>query len=249
MSASLPGGEHGTAASTTPPLRQRISTTLNDDYYWVTLSEPSDYDGNRQIILTRDQNDAAIVEFTAAPSTDAPDAFYVEFVEIRDTEPGLMRPRIAPTALPTELGTIPYPTAVGRPCPLSWVKAPTTADPDIYTLHIAEEPAQTVFISHAAGFSLKRPPYLLISPAVPTDYPAAEFVTETVCTECGGTWTQHHTHVCSFCRAHKADQEYIAKHGTPPMRPCNCCGEPTPYGGFCSQACRWDMEGCDDDGR
>lgn len=237
------------AASTSPPLptlRQRLATTLNDKPHWLTLSEPSSFDANRQMLLTADANEASLVEFTGdAPTTEEPANFYVEFPEIRYTEPGLMRPRIAPTVLPTELGTVPFPGAIGKRCPLSWIKKPVTDDSSTFTLHLAEEPAQTVIISHAAGFGAKRPPELYISPEVPTEYPAAEFVLETLCTTCGFCWTEHASHVCGFCRAYAADQAYIAKHGTPPLRPCKCCGDLTPYGGYCSRACRLDAEGRD----
>jgi hypothetical protein len=229
--------------------RQRLVTTLNDKAHWVTLSPPSDDDGNRQILLTTDENDAAIVTFKAVPTVDTPDALLVTFPEFSSEETlCLMRPRITPTSLPTELGTKPFGVADGKSCPLSWVKVPKKAeeDPEEYTVHLAEEPTQKVLISHEAGFNLTRPPYLFLSPSV-SEAAAAVFVTQTVCSACGFIWTENADHVCGFCHAYDADQKHIAAHhGAPPMRPCDCCGEPTPYGGYCSQACRWDAEGdCD----
>lgn len=227
-------------------LRQRIVTTLNDKAHWVTLSVPNEDDGNQRILLTTDETEASIVFFKAVPTVETPDAVLVTFPE---ETPEPMRPRITPTSLPTELGTKPFPVAVGKPCPLSWVKIHRDTEEeetDAYTLHLAEEMTQTVILSHEAGFNLTSPPYLLLSPSVSE---AAVFVTQTVCTTCGSIWTEHSSHVCGFCRAYEADQEHIAAHGTDPMRPCECCGEPTPYGGYCSQACRWDAEGgCDRSG-
>ena len=234
------------ASATSKPLRQRLVTTLNDKAHWVTLTEPCPYDGNRQILLTTDANDAAIVTFVAAPTAEAPDAFHILFPEFLDPEPCLMRPRIAPTPLPTEVGTQAFTSGIDKFCPKEWIKKPVSHDPDAYTLHLAEEPDQAVLISHAVEFGLNRAPSFYISPTLT---PHAQFVTQTVCTTCGSIWTEHSSHVCGFCRAYEADQEHIAAHGTDPMRPCECCGEPTPYGGYCSQACRWDAEGgCDRSG-
>jgi hypothetical protein len=82
---------------------------------------------------------------------------------------------------------------------------------------------------------------ILTDPAV---VPALTFTTETLCTDCGFCWTSHNSNNCSFCRAQADNTSYMVTNGKPPEFPCNCCGTPTPYGGYCSQACEWDTEGC-----
>lgn len=74
--------------------------------------------------------------------------------------------------------------------------------------------------------------------------------TKEICSVCEMVWTlnsapadSEEPWVCCACSIHLADMRHTEMYGTPPERPCRCCGELTPYGGFCSQACKWDTMG------
>ena len=230
----------------THPYRQRIVTILHGEPHYVTLSDPAPLDCNRKILLTPNPTDATNIHFTAVTgieSTDGTDVtpdgvtpHYVEFTDIRNEEPALLRPRMKPTAdFPTQLGTV---VAGTIPTPITWVRKP--AADNTYTLHLATDHTQTVIVSHTAGILPKKEPYLLID----TEATPATFWTERLCDTCHMVWTSDTSAspCCSYCHAQAHTTAYIAEHGHPPAYPCRACGEDTPYGGFCSAACRADYE-------
>lgn len=233
----------------TGSFRQRIATILHGSPHYVTLSDPAPTptDGNRKILLTPNPSDATNIHFSAITGIESSDGkdiadgvtpHYVEFTDISYTEPCLLRPRLNPSAdMPTQLGTV---VAGLTPTPITWVRKPTAGD-TTFTLHLASDPDQTVIVSHSAGILPKKEPYLLISTA---DALPAKFWTERLCDHCNMVWTDTIASFpcCSFCRAQELTDEYIVKHGHSPTYPCRACGELTPYGGFCSSACRSDYE-------
>lgn len=273
MSACIHGGEEATAATARP--LQRIKTTLHGKPHWVMLSDPNPADGNYIFLLTPHQVDAAHIHYEAtstagsnvfnrfsveseAISTDTADGTDIGpdgktpqyMVANTATGPELIRPRYKPDLF-CQLGTV---SLFTTPSPITWIRH-AVPEPDVdhtewatpYKIALATEPKYQVSASHAVGIMPKRSPYLLLTE--PDTAPGLTFETETLCTDCGFCWTTHLSHICRFCRGQAAETAYIATHGKAPEFPCDCCGTMTPYGGYCSQACEWDAEGCPRGGR
>lgn len=243
------------ATAATKPLLQRMKTTINGRHnVWVMLSDPEPADGNQKLLLTTHPTEAAAFLYQAV-STDATidgkdpgaDGITPQYILATDGDDPLpIRPRYTPDLF-CQLGTV---SATSPPTPLTWLRT-AVEEPDVdttewtprYYISLATKPNLRVSSSHTVGLLPKKDPYLLLTDVDDAPSPALIFDTETLCTDCGFCWTTHRTNVCQFCRAQAEQTAYVAKHGVPPESPCDCCGEPTPYGGYCSQACRWDMEG------
>ena len=236
--------------------RNRITTVINGIRHWIALSEPSESDGNRKIRLTASHTEAANIQFTAITGEEATDGtdlgadgatpHYIEFPDIRDTEPGLMRPRTVPTdTLPAQLGTVP----LFKPTPVTWIRMPVPEtdpcyDPALYTIHLGTDTSLAITSSHTVGVNPKKEPYPLVYPIADAD--PITCWTEALCSVCRMCWTDNiipgTAPVCQFCAAQAAREAYIAEHGHPPSVPCRTCGEDTAYGPYCSARCRSDFE-------
>lgn len=231
--------------------RNRISTVIKGIHYWIALSEPSS-DGNRKIFLTDSHTDAANIQFTSDDGTDlgadGVTPHFIEFPDIRHTEPGLMRPRTVPSdTLPSQLGTVP----LFKSTPTTWIRYPVPdtyeyVDPTLYTIHLGTDTSLAITSSHTVGVQLKKEPYPLVYPI--EDGTPITCWTESLCSVCHMCWTNTiqstDAHIgappiCQFCVAQAA---LLANCGDPPTTPCNTCGEETSNGRYCSERCRSDYE-------
>jgi hypothetical protein len=142
-----------------------------------------------------------------------------------------------------------------------------------FSIRLATEPNLAISSSHEVGLRLKEEPFgvladeTLTPPALfvqetlcsaceslwtSTTSGVCEFCASkeaTKCSVCLMSWTVSSPHdseepwVCRPCATTVADMRHTEMYGAPPERPCNGCGELTPYGGFCSTACKWDTMG------
>lgn len=139
--------------SSATPSYFRLSTVLNGAVHWLSLGEPIGIDGCRRIYLSTDVRKSALMEFTRDCEED--DTGYLEFVEIRYTEPGLLRPIMGNFDL-SALGTVAY----VMPSDIEWRRVPAAEGG--YLLHIASNADLAIVVSHTVGLRRKSDPYLLI---------------------------------------------------------------------------------------
>lgn len=225
------------AAAAPAPLK-RIQTILYGIEYWLTVST----EDSNTILLTTIATEASPVQFESTTDdkevgVDGATPQYITFTIVEGSV--RLRPSLSTAAHGVSLEgaaltTTPHAT---------WIRT-AVEEPDVDTTEWSPS-YKIALCSPPAG------PKLLVSAfnntVILTDpelTPALTFTTETLCTDCGFCWTSHNSNNCSFCRAQADTTSYMVANGKPPEFPCNCCGTPTPYGGYCSQACEWDTEGC-----
>lgn len=104
-------------------------------------------------MLTKDVRKSALIEFSGDEEVN--DTGYLEFVDIRETESGLLRPAMGNYGM-SALGTVAY----VMPSDINWHRVPSASGG--YTLHIASNADLAIVVSHTVGLRRKTDPYLLI---------------------------------------------------------------------------------------
>lgn len=221
------------AAAAPAPLK-RIQTVLYSVEYWLTVSTEE----SNTILLTTNPTEASSVQFesTTDDKEVGVDGTTPHYITFSTTEgPVRLRPSLSTAAHGVSLEGVTLTTTPHA----TWIRT-AVSDPDVDTTEWS--PSYKIALAGSTRLvSAFNSTVILTDPAV---VPALTFTTETLCTDCGFCWTSHNSNNCSFCRAQADTTSYMVANGKPPEFPCNCCGTPTPYGGYCSQACEWDTEGC-----
>ena len=219
-------------------VRCRLVTYTLGGSRWVTLGS-TEADAPRPVVLTDTAMEAAWADYVLPLNCHHSFGYKLQLTLPAEGLPHLVQLNGgALEAIPDT--TTPDDTAL-TPSELLWERTPSgRLDDD----EDDDEDGQYILRSCAALTHAVLPPITSKSPLLHGDtQPPLVFATEYLC-DCGYCWTTSRTGVCSYCRAQAQTALYMATHGgEPPMLPCDCCDTPTPYGGFCSSACKGDATG------
>ena len=208
------------ATTTTATIKRVIlCTELDSIYYYLAISNR-----NRALFVT-DINLATPVIFSDAEDIhpDGKTSHYIEIPSMSATGSGLLRP------INKDKDSFASPLSTIGEGSLRWIRIPVEGSAEEFTLSL--ESKSFIASSHAMTIGRNKDPFPLISDGTDTAFrPILPVKFTSICICSCSMVTSNSDSVCDICR------------GLTDI-PCECCGKPTPYGGFCSRHCKCDFTG------
>jgi hypothetical protein len=241
--AATPATVEGTLGIGAPGPVRLVTHSLGAPH-WITLGPIFSPSVPREVYLTDRATEAAWIDYVQSLNVDHSFGYKLHLTMPEEGIPHLVRLTGGSAAVGTTLEAVRETPEMADPMThtpgtMLWERevvaatdAVTEEETCCYTLRTSAAPALAVCLPGGSSVSLQIG--ILESPL----NPVLVFATEYLC-ECRDCWTTSNTGICTFCRA----QTSMGTTILPQMLPCDCCGTPTPYGGFCSSDCRADATG------